>query len=132
MTLNCKTKTKNVNLFLSKDQLLSETATGSYTGEICNVLKCGPNPWNSSTSLRFCLKNEPLHWYYLKTLRSQIQNVSVCTQAFSNFGCLVVFHLGDIFIKIVMITNFKVIDPILKYLFWKRFHNNHNSRSFQE
>ena len=47
MTLHCKTKTKNINLFLSKDQLLSEAATNSYTGDICNVWKCGPNLWNS-------------------------------------------------------------------------------------
>ena len=43
MTLHCKTKTKNINLFLSKDQLLSEAAADSYTGEICYVLKRGPN-----------------------------------------------------------------------------------------
>ena len=41
MTLHCKTKTRNINLFLSKDQLLSEADTESYTGEICNVRKCG-------------------------------------------------------------------------------------------
>ena len=43
MTLHCKTKTKNINLFLSKDQLLSEADTNSHTGEICNVRKCGRN-----------------------------------------------------------------------------------------
>ena len=44
MTLHCEAKTKNVNLFLPKDQLLSKVATDSYyTGEICNVLKCSPN-----------------------------------------------------------------------------------------
>ena len=34
MTLHCKTKTKNINLFLSKDQLLSEADTDNYTGEM--------------------------------------------------------------------------------------------------
>ena len=43
MILHCKTKTKNINLFLSKDQLLSEADTDSYSGEICNVRKCGRN-----------------------------------------------------------------------------------------
>ena len=43
MTLHCKTKTKDMNLFLSKDQLLSEADTDSYTGEMCNVQKCGHN-----------------------------------------------------------------------------------------
>ena len=43
MTLHCKTKTKNINLFLSKDQLLSEADTDTNTGEICNVPKCGRN-----------------------------------------------------------------------------------------
>ena len=43
MTLHCKKKTKNINLFLSKDQLLSEAATDYYTGDICNVRKCGPS-----------------------------------------------------------------------------------------
>ena len=49
MTLHCKKKTKNINLFLSKDQLLSEAATDYYTGDICNVRKCGPNLRNSLT-----------------------------------------------------------------------------------
>ena len=39
MTLHSEVKTKNINLFLSKDQLFSEAATESYSGEICNVLK---------------------------------------------------------------------------------------------
>ena len=39
MTLHCEAKTKNINLFLYKDQLFSEAATESYSGEICNVLK---------------------------------------------------------------------------------------------
>ena len=43
MILHCKTKTKNINLFLSKDQLLLEADTDSYTGELCNVRKCGRN-----------------------------------------------------------------------------------------
>ena len=43
MMLHCEAKTKNINLFLSKDQLLSKAVTDSYTGEICNVLKCSPN-----------------------------------------------------------------------------------------
>ena len=33
-----------------KDQLLSEADTDSYTGEICNVRKCGRNLWNSLTA----------------------------------------------------------------------------------
>ena len=43
MTIDCKTKTKNINSFLSKDQLLPEEDTDSYTGEICSVQKCGRN-----------------------------------------------------------------------------------------
>ena len=39
MTLHCEAKTKNINLFLYKDQLFSEAITESYSGEICNVLK---------------------------------------------------------------------------------------------
>ena len=42
MTLHCKTKTMNIDLFLCEDQLSSEAATDSYTNEICNFLKC-PN-----------------------------------------------------------------------------------------
>ena len=63
MTLHCEAKTKNINLFLPKDQLLSKVATDSYyTGEICNVLKCSPTLLNSLRSLQFCEKNELLHW----------------------------------------------------------------------
>ena len=43
MTLHCKTKIKNINLFLFKDQLLLEADTDSNTGEICNIWKCGGN-----------------------------------------------------------------------------------------
>ena len=50
MTLHCKTKTKNINLYLSKYQLLSEVATDSYTGDTCNVRKCGPNLCNALTA----------------------------------------------------------------------------------
>ena len=39
MTPHCTTKTKNISLFLSKDQLLSEAARKSYSGEICDVVK---------------------------------------------------------------------------------------------
>ena len=39
MTVHCEAKTKNINLFFYKDQLFSESATESYSGEICNVLK---------------------------------------------------------------------------------------------
>ena len=39
MTLHCEARTKNINLFLYKDQLFSEAATEGYSGEICNVLK---------------------------------------------------------------------------------------------
>ena len=39
MTIRCETKTKNMILFLSKDQLLSEAAVESYSDELCNVLK---------------------------------------------------------------------------------------------
>ena len=33
--IHCETKTKNINSFLYKDQLSSEAATTSYSGEIC-------------------------------------------------------------------------------------------------
>ena len=39
MTLHCEAKTKNINLFLSKDHLFSEAATVSHSCQICNVLK---------------------------------------------------------------------------------------------
>ena len=39
MTLHCEAKTKNIDLFLYKDQIFSEAATESYSNEICNVLK---------------------------------------------------------------------------------------------
>ena len=39
MTLHCEAKTKNINLFLSKDHLFSEAATESYSREIRNILK---------------------------------------------------------------------------------------------
>ena len=39
MTLHCEAKTKNIDLFLYKDQIFSEAATESYSSEICNVLK---------------------------------------------------------------------------------------------
>ena len=35
MIFHCEMKTKNINSFLYKDQLLSEAATTSYSGEIC-------------------------------------------------------------------------------------------------
>ena len=50
MTLHCNTKTKNINLFLPKVQLLPEADTDSYAGEICNVRKCSRNLWNSLTA----------------------------------------------------------------------------------
>ena len=50
MTLHCNTKTKNINLFLSKVQLLPEADKDSYTGEICNIRKCSRNLWNSLTA----------------------------------------------------------------------------------
>ena len=39
MTLRCEAKTKNIDLFLYKDQLFSEAAIESYSSEICNVSK---------------------------------------------------------------------------------------------
>ena len=39
MTLHCEAKTKNINLFFSKDHVFTEAATESYSREICNALK---------------------------------------------------------------------------------------------
>ena len=39
MMVHCEAKTKNINLFLYKDQLFSGAGTESYSGGICNVLK---------------------------------------------------------------------------------------------
>ena len=44
MTLHYETKTKNINLFLNKDQLLSKAATEGCSSEICRSFEnYGPN-----------------------------------------------------------------------------------------
>ena len=94
MTLHCEAKTKNIKLFSCKNQLSSESSTESYSGEICNVLKVVVQTleqyfWRISLrSLQNCKKNELLHWYYLRILPYQIENVCVCAPAFSNFSGL--------------------------------------------
>ena len=60
MTFHCEAKTKNIDLFLYKDQLFSEAVTESYSSDIRNVLKFIVQTleqcfWRTSLrSLRFC------------------------------------------------------------------------------
>ena len=101
----------NINLFLSKDQLLSETVTESHSGEICYVKKIVVQTlqqyfWrNSLRSLRFCYKNELLHTFLFASQLLKFQWL-VVARCFEEH-----FHLADIPIKIIMIINSKVIDP---------------------